>query len=350
MLALAAIAGVSSCVGPGSGLVPPLDPDDVDRCPAPGPGVEIGGFAGTGDDTHRIPQRRLVLMGGGREEDVAARLFVEASFAGDIVILRASGSLTSYPEYFIGSLASLTPATVVTVRTSNPEAGADPAVLCRVGRAEAVWLAGGDQWNYLGRWPAALHDSLAAVAQRDRAMGGTSAGAVSLGEGAFDARYGTVTSAEALADPMRSEVSISSPAFAQPELAGVLVDSHFMERSREGRLLAFLARFLADRGEGPVVGVGLDEGVALTLEFGEYHVTSRESGAAWLYEVMGPAELAPGKPLTLAGIRRVRLEGGSVGRWPFTFDGRSDVVGMRVEGGTVRAIASPRETDDFAIP
>lgn len=279
-------------------------------------------------------------MGGGREEDGAARLFVEAAVAGDIVVLRASGSLTSYPEYFIGTLASFTPATVVTIRTSSPEAGADPAVLCRVARAEAVWLAGGNQWDYLGRWPAALHEALAAVAERGATMGGTSAGAVSLGEGAFDARHGTVTSTDALADPMRREVSVSSPVFSQPELDGVLVDSHFTERSREGRLLVFLARFLANRGEGPVVGVGLDEGVALTIEAGAYQVDSRGSGAAWLYEVTGPAMLAPRVPLTLDGIRRVRLPGGSVGHWPFRFDEGGDVKTLHVDNGMV--IPGPR--------
>lgn len=339
-LATSALAALLACSGPDVAAIPLPDPDDIVRCPDPGPGVEIGGFTGTGADTHRIPQRRLVLMGGGREEDVAARLFVEASVAGDIVVLRASGSLTSYPEYFIGALASITPSTVITIRTSDPVAGADPAVLCRVGRAEAVWLAGGDQWNYLGRWPAELHDSLAAVAKRDATMGGTSAGAVSLGEGAFDAQYGTVTSEEALADPLRREVSISRPVFAQPELEGVLVDSHFMDREREGRLLAFLARFLADRGEGPVLGVGLDEGAALTLEVGEYQVTSRGSGAAWLYEVTGPATLAPGVPLSLDGIRRVRLPGGRVGRWPFDFDASGDVQVLHVASGEV--VAGPR--------
>ena len=139
------------------GSVPPAaplpDPDDVDRCPDPGEGIEIGGFVGTGADTNRIPQRRLVLMGGGREEDIAARQFVEAAVSGDIVVLRTSGSLTSYPEYFIGALASFTPATVVTVRTSNPESGADPAVLCRVGRAEACGSRGGHSGTTWGAGP-----------------------------------------------------------------------------------------------------------------------------------------------------------------------------------------------------
>ena len=329
---------LTACGAPPTDFIP--DETPVDRCPDPGAGIEIGGFDGTGADTNRRPHRRLVLMGGGPEEDVAARLFVDASVAGDIVVLRTSGSLTSYPQYFIGFLASVTPSTVVTIRTSNPEAGADPAVLCRVARAEAVWLAGGNQWNYLGRWPTALHEALAEVAERGAAMGGTSAGAVSLGEGAFDAQFGTVTSRDALDNPLRREVSLSRPVFAQPELDGVLVDSHFMERGREGRLLVFLARFLADRGEGPVVGVGLEEGVALTIEADGYEVTSRESGAAWMYEVAGPAMLAPGVPLSLDGIRRVRLPAGSIGPWPFSFDERGDARVMHVADGVV--IAGPR--------
>lgn len=329
---------LTACGAPPTEFTP--DERPVERCPDPGAGIEIGGFDGTGADTNRRPHRRLVLMGGGPEEDVAARLFVDASVAGDIVVLRTSGSLTSYPQYFIGFLASVTPSTVVTIRTSNPEAGADPAVLCRVARAEAVWLAGGNQWNYLGRWPTALHEALAEVAERGAAMGGTSAGAVSLGEGAFDAQFGTVTSRDALDNPLRREVSLSRPVFAQPELDGVLVDSHFMERGREGRLLVFLARFLADRGEGPVVGVGLDEGVALTIEADGYEVTSRESGAAWMYEVAGPAMLAPGVPLSLDGIRRVRLPAGSIGPWPFSFDERGDARVMHVADGVV--IAGPR--------
>lgn len=329
---------LTACGAPPTDFIP--DETPVDRCPDPGAGIEIGGFDGTGADTNRRPHRRLVLMGGGREEDLAARQFVDASVAGDIVVLRTSGSLTSYPQYFIGFLASVTPATVITIRTSNPEAGADPAVLCRVARAEAVWLAGGNQWNYLGRWPTALHGALAEVAERGAAMGGTSAGAVSLGEGAFDAQFGTVTSRDALDNPLRREVSLTRPVFAQPELDGVLVDSHFTERGREGRLLVFLARFLAERGEGPVVGLGLDEGVAMTIEAGAYEVTSRESGAAWMYEVAGPASLAPGVPLSLDGIRRVRLPAGSVGPWPLSFDERRDARVMHVADGVV--IAGPR--------
>ena len=93
-------------------------------------------------------------MGGGSESDEAATLFVEGAAGGDIVILRASGSLTSYPNYFMTSLSpAVPPASAVTVLTGNPGAGGDPAALCWLEGAEAVWLAGGSQWDYLGGWP-----------------------------------------------------------------------------------------------------------------------------------------------------------------------------------------------------
>lgn len=322
-----------ACSGGANAVV---EPEPVDRCPEPGDSIDIDGIEGTGADTERSPTRRLVLMGGGSEDDSAARHFVEGANGGDIVILRATGSLTSYPRYFSVALApNPGPATVVTVRTTLPEAGDDPAVLCRVDRAEALWLAGGNQWHYLGRWPDTLHTALAAATMRGVALGGTSAGAVSLGEAAFDARYGTVTSPEALADPLRREVSIAMPSFAQPELAATFVDSHFMERGREGRLLVFLARFLEVRGAGPVVGVGLDEGMALVIEGDEYAVSSEGTGGVWLYEVSGPAELAAGVPLTLQGIRRVVLRNGTSGAWPFDFENAADVRVLRVEEGLV---------------
>ena len=320
----------------GGGANPVVEPEPVDRCPEPGDGVDIDGIEGTGADTERAPSRRLVLMGGGGEDDSAARQFVEGANGGDVVILRATGSLSSYPQYFSVTLEpDPVPATVVTVRTTRPEAGGDPAVLCRVDRAEALWLAGGSQWHYLGRWPDTLHATLADATARGVALGGTSAGAVSLGEAAFDAQFGTVTSPEALSDPLRREVSITMPIFAQPELAATLVDSHFMDRAREGRLLVFLARFLEVREVGPVVGVGLDEGVALVIENDTYAVSSEGTGGAWLYEVSGPARLTVGAPLTLHGIRRVVLRNGSTGTWPLDFDNAADLRALTVQEGVV---------------
>ncbi len=274
-------------------------------------------------------------MGGGPEDDQASTLFAEAAAGGDLLVLRATGSTTSYPDYFTYLLSpSPAPASVLTVRTDIPSAGGHESVLCRLGRAETVWLAGGDQWDYLGGWPQPLHRALATFASGGGAVGGTSAGAVSLGEAAFDAREGTVTSEEALAAPLSAPVSLSYPSFALPELGGMLVDSHFMERDREGRLLVFLARFLEEMQREEVLGVGLDEEVALVLEAGAYRVFGPQGSGIWLYRVRGPASLVSGQPLSLEGIRRYRLYPGDTGPWPPSLDQMSGAQ-LRVQEGVV---------------
>jgi beta-aspartyl-peptidase (threonine type) len=165
-------------------------------------------------------------------------------------------------------------------------------------------------------------------------MGGTSAGAVSLGEAAFDADEGTVTSQAALQNPLSSLVSVTYPSFAHPKLQNALVDSHFSQRDREGRLLAFLARFLEEKAKSQVVGIGLDEGVALVLDESGFRVMGPSDGAVWVYRVTGPAGLSDGEPLELEGILRVRLEPGAEGEWPLDFQAFSGVE-LRVSGGVL---------------
>jgi len=330
-------ATTAALVACGSGAAAPEAPV-ASVCPAATAGVEIGGFA-PASDVSPTPIRRVVLMGGGPEADVAARDFAEAAAGGDVLVLRASGSLTSYPDYFRDDLApDPEPNSVETVKTVDPGAAAQAAVLCRIANAEAIWLAGGNQENYLRGWPAQVHQALAEARDRGVAIGGTSAGAVSLGEAAFDARAGSVTSDEALADPMRSDVTLTYPTWAQGELGGAYVDSHFMDRDREGRLLVLLARFQVDRGHERVVGVGLDEGVALVIEGGTWRVERNPrrppANAAWVYEVTGPASLAAGTPLELSGVRRVQLTQGAAGAWPFDFDAAA-ATSITVDGGEV---------------
>jgi len=303
-------------------------------CPLPGAGVTVGGVAASTDATP-TPLRRLVLMGGGREDDDATLDFVHAAAGGDIVVLRASGSVDSYPRYFLETLApDPAPATVVTVRTDVPPAGGHEGVTCRVDHAEAIWLAGGNQWDYVGGWPAALQLRLGSSSDRGIAIGGTSAGAMILGEAAFDAELGGIASDDALADPLGAEVSVSYPATAQPELVGTLVDSHFTNRAREGRLLAFLARFVHDRGATRVTGIGIDERSALVIEDGRFRVSSTNGGRVWLYEVPGPVVLEGGSPLDLEDVLRIGLEDGAEGAWPPAFDS-GEVERLRVVDGVV---------------
>lgn len=73
----------------------------------------------------------------------------------------------------------------------NQEAAADPFVLERVARAEALFIAGGDQADYIQQWKGTpLDGAIQALMQRNVPIGGTSAGLAVLGQFDF-ARSGS---------------------------------------------------------------------------------------------------------------------------------------------------------------
>jgi cyanophycinase len=334
------LAGGLSALG-ACALAPPAPDEEVDsplaEAPAEGPcealpaAVAVGTAGAALDQRQDEAVRRVVLMGGGPEVDRASRLFVEAAAGGDVLVLRASGSTESYTSYFARELpVARAPASVTTLRLEDPTLAAHPAVLCRVRGAEALWLAGGDQAEYLVHWPPALKDEIAAAVARGVALGGTSAGAMAFAGLAFDAALGSITSSEALAAPGAAEVAVRPSPFSPRELASTVVDTHFVARDREGRLLAFLARGL--EGRERVAGVGLDEEAALVIEGGAFLVLS-EGTTASLYEASGPADLEG--PLTLRGIRRAVLEDGARGAWPPDF-AALEAGALEVVEGSIR--------------
>lgn len=256
-------------------------------------------------------------MGGGPEVDDAMRAFVESTEGGDVLVLRASGSTESYLSYLESELSpSPPPSSVGVLRIDDEQASAHEAVTCRVEAAEAVWLAGGDQSTYLLGWHDELHVRLSSTSSREASIGGTSAGAMSLGEIAFDAALGSVTSAEALASPTDALVSLSRSPFSQPELLGFLVDTHYSERDREGRLLAFLAHARLRHGLEEALGIGLDEEVALVVSEGAATVHAPFGGSAWLYRFSGQGTLEDGSPLDMDVVERAQLDDGDQAVWP----------------------------------
>ncbi|MEQ9502249.1 MAG: cyanophycinase [Deltaproteobacteria bacterium] len=312
--------------GPGGGLLAARRHANrrFARLPA---GVACGvvGVPGAVDAT---PHRRVVLMGGGAEDDGASRRFVEGAGGGDVVVLRASGSTSSYNDYFFEDVgADPKPGAVTSLRIDESDAGGDAAVVGRVEGAGAVWLAGGDQHKYL-TWPEPLLAALDGVSD-GRTIGGTSAGAMSLGAFSFDAAEGGIRFRTALREPRDAAVSVRRSAFGQPELADVLVDTHFSEREREGRLIAFLARVRQDFGIDAPRGIGIDEGTALIVDGDHFEVRGR--GDVFVYALSGDVDSSGA--LDVECVLRIRLSDGDRGAWPVDL---SNATELFVEGGRVR--------------
>ncbi len=246
------------------------------------PGILLGQnytsyFTGNPDDVSTDHQFGVCLMGGAAESDEAMRWFLEKADGGDVLVLRASGS-DGYNDYFYSELG-VSVNSVETIVVHYADGAVDPYVLQKVAQAEAIWFTGGNQWNYVSYFKGnAMQDALNHhVNVKQAAIGGTSAGMAILGSYYFDARNGTVNSAQALSNPYVSRVSLGYNDFLEvPFLENVVTDTHYDNPDRRGRHTVFLARMATDHGVRSF-GIASEEFTAVCIDadgtarvFGEY--------------------------------------------------------------------------------
>ena len=218
----------------------------------------------TGAKTPGKVQPGLLLMGGGDRNFDALRWFMRKAGNGHIVVLRASQAGEIGEEFFneVGGIAS-----VETFVFSDRDAATDPAMLRSLKRADGIFLAGGDQSRYVRYWRGTpVGDALDAHVRAGKPLGGTSAGLAMQGEylyGAMDG--GSQISPRALADPLGPDNTIETDFLHLALLKGVITDTHFSERNRLGRLIAFVAKAEA-MAQRPLVGLGVDEDAAVAVE------------------------------------------------------------------------------------
>lgn len=223
-------------------------------------------FTGNPADTVTQPRGGVCLMGGGSEDEQAMKWFLERCAGGDVLVLRASGS-DGYNAYLYSELG-VPVNSVESIVCHNQSASDDSYILRKIRQAEGIWLAGGDQWNYVRYWRNTAVDSLIndAIVGRNIVVGGTSAGLAVMGGFYFSAKKGTVTSAEALTNPYDTLVTVDSATFIQNKyLQDVITDSHYDNRERRGRHVAFLARIRTDWAKGGK-GIGCNERTAVCID------------------------------------------------------------------------------------
>jgi cyanophycinase len=250
----------------------------------------------------------FALMGGGKDLDQAFKFLCDKSGGGDFVILRASGT-DAYNPYIAGLCKQNSETTLI---IASREAAQAPAAAAAIRNAEAVFIAGGDQANYINFWQdtpvqSALNDAI----HRGVPIGGTSAGLAVLGQFSFSALHDTARSPETLADPFNERVTIARGFLDIPLLKRTITDTHFVARDRQGRLLGFMARILQDGLSTEVRGIGVDERVAVLLEPDGIATVVGSGAAAYFYRsATRPQTCSPGKPLTYRDIEVVKATPG----------------------------------------
>lgn len=296
---------------------------------------------GSATDIATVPRAGYALMGGGAKQDPAFHYLCERTNGGDFLILRANTD-DDYAQSVNKEIFAMCPLnSAATIVFEDREDSDDPTLVQIIEHAECIFIAGGDQSNYLRFWQdtpvqAALNRHIAA----GKPIGGSSAGLAVLGEFSFASIIDTIHSPEALADPYGNKITISRDFLKIPLLAGVITDTHFAKRDRMGRLLVFMARILQDDWAKQVRAIAVEENVAVLLEPDGTGKVIGE-GSAYFLEAKHPAETCRHKePLRFDGVsvRRVGDKGTfNVKTWT-SADG--DSYSLSTQGGQVTASGS----------
>ncbi len=236
------------------------------------------GYSVTGNrgNSTAIPRSGLALMGGGTNVNAAFQFLVDHANKGDFVILSFSTNSMAKTISALGELDSVESFVI-------PDKVAANATLLstQVAAAEAIFITGGDQSNYINYWKdTALETAIYTALGRGAAIGGSSAGLAVLGDVDYAALNDSTTSAEALANPATPSITLDDKFLTPDELPSsssvshplrfmsqILTDSHFMQRDRMGRTMAFMANAdVQNLVSGFPIGLAINEQTALLVE------------------------------------------------------------------------------------
>jgi cyanophycinase len=235
----------------------------------------------------------------------------ERANGGDFLILRANTD-DEYAQKVNEEIRALCPLnSAATIVFSEREDSDDPNLLERINQAQAIFIAGGDQSNYVRFWQdTPVEDALNRHIAAGKPLGGSSAGLAVLGEFSFSSMIDTIHSSDALADPYGNKVTISRDFLRIPLLADVITDTHFVKRDRMGRLLVFMARILQDGWAKQVRAIAVEQDAAVLLEPDGQAKAIGTGPAYFLQAKHAPQVCRRSIPLTFNGLSVHRVASG----------------------------------------
>lgn len=227
-----------------------------------------------------VATQPLLCLAGGASDDLWVEGWVKlltATNGGDVVIIRPDSNRGTYESWIYddsGKNGLPKVDSVTTIGLGKASDAFDARAVTAVRNAELVFFDGGDQSVYLNMIEGTpLEQALEyTLHTRHVPMGGTSAGMALLAGVDFTAKYPVskkvigVTSTYAMNDPTAKFVDLDRNTLVPPFLEQVITETHFSSRSRQGRLVAFMARAVynnyGDINASNIKGIAADESTA----------------------------------------------------------------------------------------
>jgi cyanophycinase-like exopeptidase len=204
-------------------------------------------------------------MGGGTDVDAAIAWFLQRANGGDVVVIRSTGA-DGYNQY----MYDMVPVnSVETIMIDSRAKASLTSVTDKIRNAEALFIAGGDQSDYVNYWKnTPTEDAINYLLNTKHVtVGGTSAGLAVMGAAYYSAQSASVTSKQALSNPYDAGITLGNNDFINtPNMQGTITDSHYTQRDRQGRHITFMARMMKDFGyTTSIKGIGIDEQTAICI-------------------------------------------------------------------------------------
>jgi cyanophycinase len=243
-------------------------------------------------------QGGIAMIGGGKDVDAAFKWMIGRSGGGDVVIIRASGTAAYNP--YINQLGKVN--SVETLMIDSRELANNDTVAQTIRNAELLFIAGGDQSNYMKYWKGTkTMDAINYLLNIKHApVGGTSAGCAILGGFYYSGEIASLTADTALANPYDPLVKVYNNDFLHaPFLHNIITDQHYVTRSRQGRHVVFLSRIAKDWNV-TANGIAADERTAVCMDDkGQATVFGSSKAYFLITNAKKAAEICePNKPLT----------------------------------------------------
>ena len=240
---------------------------------------------------------RLVVIGGAEDrlkDRLILRQFVHLCGGGNaqvVVLTAASADQTATWQGYEHVFAELGCASATHLPIHSPDEANDAATVQRILNADGIFMTGGAQRRLMERlWETAAARAMhTAFHVRGCCIGGTSAGAAALSRHML---------AEGDTPPLPQKDAATLD-LGLGFVSGAIIDQHFSERRRLGRLLSVLAQ------RPDMLGVGIDEDTALVIERGR-GIEVLGAGAVTVVDGRrmrsNVDDLEPDEPLEMLGV------------------------------------------------
>lgn len=250
----------------------------------------------------------VLLMGGGSDVDSAFSQRVVGHIGSDVdvVVLRTSGS-DGYNSYIQNLMAA---DSVITLIVDTRNKANEDYVDWVIRSAEFVFVAGGDQSDYLNQWSGTkVQSALQHVFDKGGVIGGTSAGMALMADSVYDPDgiLGAI-SEEVVTDYCHETLNFSNGILSIPMLNNALTDTHFAERDRMGRTVVSLAQHSTAH-----FAIAADENTSLFVTSNNSGVVNG-SGNVYVFRETASTQrqlLTCGSPVQYSNVQRIRLSPGN---------------------------------------